>query len=388
MRRLPVMAALAISLAHPPAFANRPAPWRPAWQIGGFTLSLTGNMAYDINHVAGASKLDPHAQAFRRREIGARVAVPGAWDAFVYYDAQARRWFDVTWRMQTRWLLDRDIGTLRLGHSRVPFGFETITASRHRSFVEFALPWHAFFQNRRIGVDWAWHRQHAIAEAGYYFAGDLHGDNDGRTMVAHLAWVPVHEERRVLHVGGSTSVEYPASTTDGRGQRQRPAARWRARPEAGLTETRLIDTGAMAGSGKVARRGIEALWIHGRWSMQGEYINASVHRTGGRRVGTAGHYAFASIVLTGESRRYMEGQAMNVIPRRSVGAVELLLRHSALNLNDGNVQGGRQKALTFGINWYLGRQLKFQYNHVRTEANRQDSRSKFAINELRTQIHF
>lgn len=388
MRCPHVMAALAVSFVHPSVLANESVPWRPAWLMGEITTSLTGNIAYDVNHAAGASKLDPHAQTFRRREVGVRAAVPGAWDAFVYYDAQARRWFDVTWRMQSRWLLDRDMGALRMGHSRVPFGFETITASRHRSFIEFALPWQAFFQNRRMGVDWAWHRQHVIAEVGYYFAGDLHGDNDGRTRVVHLAWVPIHEERNVLHVGGSMSVENPAPSTDGRGQRQRPAARWRARPEAGLTETRLVDTGAIAGTRKITRQALEAMWIHGRWSMQGEYIDVSVDRAGGAPVDTHGYYVFASLLLSGESRQYVGGQAVNVVPRRPGGAVELLLRHSALNLNDGNVQGGRQKALTFGINWYLGRHLKFQYNHVRTEANRQDSRTRLAINELRAQVHF
>jgi phosphate-selective porin OprO/OprP len=388
MRGLHALAALTLSLAHAPVLADESAPWRPAWSMGELTASVTGNVTYDLNHATGASKLDPHTQATRRREVGLRLAAPGAWDAFVYYDAQARRWFDVTWRVQSRWLLHRDVGTWRVGHSRVPFGFETITASRHRSFVEFALPWQAFFQNRRTGVDWAWHKRHAIAEVGYYFASDLQGDNDGRTLAAHVAWVPIHQERRVLHIGRSISIERPASTINGRGQRQRPAARWRARPEAGLTEIRLVDTGAIAGTREIMRHGIEALWIHGRWSMQGEYINVSTDRAEGSPVDTHGYYVFASLLLSGESRRYARGQVTDVVPHRSVGAIELLLRHSAINLNDGNVQGGRQKALTFGMNWYLGRHLKFQYNHVRTEANRQYSCTKLAINELRAQIHF
>lgn len=388
MRGLHAITALALSLVHTWVIAEEPAPWRPAWSTDKLTASLTGNIAYDLNHAAGASMLDPHTQAFRRREVGMRLAAPAAWDAFVYYDAQARRWFDVTWRMQSRWLLDRDVGTLRVGHSRIPFGFETITASRHRSFIEFALPWQAFFQSRRIGVDWAWHGQHAIADVGYYFAGDLHGDNDGRTLAAHLAWVPIHEERSVLHVGGSMSIEQPSSTTDGRGERLRPAARWRAPPEAGLTEIRLVDTGAMAGTRQITRHGLEAVWIQARWSMQGEYVNVSTRRADGRPVNTHGYYVFASLLIDGGSRRYASGQVINVIPRRSLGAVELLLRRSAIDLNDGDVRGGRQKALTFGINWYLGHHLKFQYNHVRTEANRQHRGTKLAVNELRAQIHF
>jgi phosphate-selective porin OprO and OprP len=388
MRRSQATAALAFLLVNTSFAANDPAPWRPTWTVGRLTTTLTGNFAYDTNHATSGSTLDPHSQAFRRREVGFRVAAPGAWDAFVYYDAQARRWFDVTWRVQSSWLFGRDIGTWRVGHSRVPFGFETITASRHRSFIEFALPWQAFFQNRRTGIDWAWHRQHAIVEIGYYFAGDLQGDNDGRTLAAHGAWVPIHEERHVLHVGGSISVENPAAWTDGLGQRKRPAARWRARPEAGLTEIRLVDTGAITGTRRITRKGLEAVLIEGPWSVQAEYVDVGVSRAGGTPVNTHGYYVFASLVLTGESRRYARGQVTDVIPRRSGGAVEVLARHSAVDLNNGNISGGRQRALTFGINWYLGRHLKFQYNHVRTEANRQRHQMNLAINELQAQVHF
>jgi phosphate-selective porin OprO/OprP len=33
-------------------------------------------------------------------------------------------------------------------------------------------------------------------------------------------------------------------------------------------------------------------------------------------------------------------------------------------LNDANVAGGRLNDVTFGVNWYLNRRAKFQFNYI------------------------
>jgi phosphate-selective porin OprO/OprP len=68
--------------------------------------------------------------------------------------------------------------------------------------------------------------------------------------------------------------------------------------------------------------------------------------------------------------------------------VELLLRHSAVNLDHDPIQGGRARDLTLGINWYLTRHFKFQANHVRARASRQGQRQHPNITELRAQVFF
>ena len=57
----------------------------------------------------------------------------------------------------------------------------------------------------------------------------------------------------VLHLGIAGSRERPDSST----------ARMRARPEVGLTDVRLVDTGTLAGVDAIRRVGLEGLWIHG-----------------------------------------------------------------------------------------------------------------------------
>ena len=127
-------------------------------------------------------------------------------------------------------------------------------------------------------------------------------------MVAgRAAWVPVNTDGQVIHLGVSASRETPDGTTDGRGIDTAPGARLRARPEAGLA-ARLIDSGNLAPTDHIDRRGLEGLWIDGPWSLQGEYLDASVKLAQGRPdYDASGFYVFGSWVVTGESRPYSGG---------------------------------------------------------------------------------
>ncbi|MDQ2703482.1 MAG: porin, partial [Pseudomonadota bacterium] len=211
-----------------------------------------------------------------------------------------------------------------------------------------------------------------------YFGGnDLEGANAGQTVAARAAWVPRNAAGDVLHLGVSASREEPDAGS----------FRMRARPEVGLTDVRLVDTGTLPGVDAIRREGLEGLWIRGSWSVQGEYLQARVARGPGLDdVGGRGAYVFASWVPTGESRAY-NGYAGNVVPS-GMSALELLLRYSHVDLDDGAVRGGRQSDWTLGANWYLGRNFKVQANYVFASSRRGDLRRDPHAFGLRAQVQF
>jgi phosphate-selective porin len=48
-----------------------------------------------------------------------------------------------------------------------------------------------------------------------------------------------------------------------------------------------------------------------------------------------------------------------------MGAWELALRFSYVDLNDGNIRGGKERNCTIGINWYTRGKQRSMINYIR-----------------------
>ena len=386
MRMTPAL--LALSLATTPLLASAADfdnwPTKVAFS-DGTELAATGNIAYDWNNFSGDIE---NADAVRRKEFGATLKKKGVYDAMVYYDFQSDTWLDVFFRVESKALFGQDIGRFRVGYIKTPVGLDAVTSSRAGSFMEFAMPVQAFYAGRRTGIEWALERPAYLLQAGAYGGKDLQGDNPGTMQAVRAVWTPVKAPGDVVHLGLAYSQESPRGYRDGRDVHHEASARLRARPEAGLTDIRLVDSGALVTADQIRRTGLEGIWIRGPFSLQGEALQATVTRKGLPDYTGSGQYAMASWVLTGESRPYAAGGVANIKPARDYGAVELLARYSRLDLDDGAVLGGREHNWTFGANWYLTSHFKFQANYVKADASRRGVHRTPEIFEVRAQVHF
>ena len=386
MRMTPAL--LAISLAATPLLASAADfdnwPTKVAFS-DGTELAATGNIAYDWNNFSGDIE---NADAVRRKEFGATLKKKGVYDAMVYYDFQSDTWLDVFFRMESKAVFGQDLGRFRVGYMKTPVGLDAVTSSRAGSFMEFAMPVQAFYAGRRTGLDWVLERPAYLLQAGVYGGKDLQGDNPGTMQALRAVWTPVKAEGNVLHLGLALSQENPRGWRDGRDVHHEATARFRARPEAGLTDLRLVDSGALVTADKVNRAGLEGIWIRGPFSLQGEALQATITRDGQPDYTGNGQYLMGSWVVTGESRPYAGGGVANIKPARDYGAVELLARYSRLDLDDGSVLGGREHNWTFGANWYLTSHFKFQANYVKADASRRGVHRTPEIFEVRAQVHF
>ena len=261
------------------------------------------------------------------------------------------------------------LGTLKAGHFKEPFGLEALTSSNHITFLERSAG-ASFAPSRNTGIAF----QNSVAEgrisysAGVFRqslnAGDSVGSG-GPNLTARVTGLPVYADggRKLLHVGAAYSHQ---GTPLG-------VALFGSRPEAHLLPpfvlTPLLETSSYD------MVGLEAAAVAGPFSVQSEYMKSYVDSVSGGDPTFSGFYVLGSFFLTGEHRRYWHGGGAfdRVRPNRSfldeggIGAWEIAVRYSQLDLNDRLVRGGEMKNFTFGVNWYVNPYSRIMWNYVRSE---------------------
>ncbi len=249
---------------------------------------------------------------------------------------------------------------LVLGQHKEPFSLEQLSSSLTTTFLERGLP-NALVPGRNIGASVSTYRSWWGLTAGAY-AENLGSAQDfsaqGYGFSGRIHFNSGHRKDRVYHVGSSVSLR-DISDTD--------SFYYRRRPESGLTDVRYVDTGDIFNPEQVYRYNIEAAVTAGPFSVQGEYIGSrNTRKSGFGELDFYGWYVFASWFPTGGSRNYFPAEGIFGYPqvKSKHGEVELAVRYSMLDLNDGPIRGGTEKNISFGVNWYLSRHMRLMANYI------------------------
>jgi phosphate-selective porin OprO/OprP len=285
--------------------------------------------------------------------------------------------------------------SLKVGNIVAPFGMENIVASNFSTFMERAassnlspsfqtgvlLSAKGRFGDRNNRHRWTLTGGWMMQPLGQS-SDDLHSTKHN-SFVSRVTYAPLARKRRVIHFGGAIEV---------RDTRDKSLYRISSRP--GSSQVRsLLRTGGIADVDTAVTFGLEGAAIYGPFTLQGEYMRTALQRSGGNKdLAFDGGYVQASVVLTGERRRYSRSSAVigGVKPRSAWGAVEVGLRFSTLDLNDDAVRGGSADSWTVGVNWYLRENVRLMLNYVAVDARigspSQSDRPKIA--EARLQLFF
>lgn len=251
-----------------------------------------------------------------------------------------------------------------VGNFKEPFGLEELSSSNYITFMERNAITETFAPGRHVGLGATTHGETWMVAGGVY-SGKGVAENDvdqGWSVTGRAVYSPIHDKTHALHLGAAVS-------HGGSGDEM---FRFSVRPDSRVTDTKLVDTGDIAGSHTATLYGLEAAAVCGPLSLQGEYIAAALNRTMGLPdLDFSGWYAFLSWFLTGESRNYKQSRGTfgSLTPLRPFGeggpgAWELGARFSHLDLTNADVIGGDQELLTLGVNWYLTQNVRFMANYV------------------------
>jgi phosphate-selective porin OprO/OprP len=272
--------------------------------------------------------------------------------------------------LDSAWLMWRNVpwvGTIRAGALDAPIGFENRMSSRDRTFMEMPAPVQAFVPATSLGLfaRRTFKDDRISAGLGWYSVGQRRDVGDQSRALARLVGrvtglvrdredAPDGRLPELVHLGLAGS--YAFAGTD--------HVRFQSRPETFLAPV-AVDTGDVDASQSFVL-GLEAAGRRGPLSVQGEFLNAFVNRGPAR---FPGMYLSASYLLTGEVRPCDREQAIfgQVLPLRPLswrartwGAAECAARWSWVDLDDGEVQGGRMHELSAGFNWYWNQWVRWQ----------------------------
>ncbi|MDT8371141.1 MAG: porin [Gammaproteobacteria bacterium] len=258
---------------------------------------------------------------------------------------------------------------LRVGNFKDPFSLQEQTSSKFTSFTERALP-SAFAAGRHIGVMASTKQQHWSLAGGVFgdsltatnrsATGTKHENDEGWGLGARATFAPVNEKTKVIHLGLGLNYR----DTGGLG-----TTSFSQQAETHISGIKIVNTGTITGVSDFLKVGAEVATVMGPFSAQAEYITTSVSRNNASDLDFNGWYAQAGYFFTGESRNYKKGAFGSITPKASVGeggigAWELGLRYSTVDLTDADITGGEADSVTLGVNWYATPTLRFSANYI------------------------
>ena len=304
-------------------------------------------------------------------------------------------------------------GTLRMGEFRVPMSIERLTSANDLLFLERGLG-QAFNPARQLGI-MAFNSTENYFLSWYSDLSTWKATNEGEQFgkagrfdyTQRFVFLPWYDEpsngRYLFHVGGAYQWQNVRNNT----------VSYATTPEAIASYYTTKDViPNFISTGNITARDVqilqaEASTVLGSLSFQAEYYGVFVDPTV-KTTAVPGNLFFSgwhidtSYFLTGENRIYNRDQAIytavtpnsnffrvrgadgNVI--QGSGAWELAFRVSQMNLSDRTVQGGLLNVVTFGLNWYLTRQMKVMANYTYAVNNVHNNQTYANVFSTRAQV--
>lgn len=278
---------------------------------------------------------------------------------------------------------------LTFGHFKIPFSQESLAADKGLTFMERSLP-NAFLNARAPGA------MIAAGSDNWSSAFMLYGEqistaasavsDEGGGAAWRTTWAPLIGPGATFHLGASLAVRAPsqnntASTTTPITYSE--SVRFRSKPESNIIETRLVDTGNIANAERTDLWGLELGGSLKTLGFNAEYIDTTIHRKNNLDdLHFSGWFAQTTWSITGEQRTYKGDKGLfdavkpsKGIGQGGIGAWELALRISEIDLTDGNlvlrnkvlspeINGGKERNVTLALNTYLNQFFRASVNYV------------------------
>ena len=262
-----------------------------------------------------------------------------------------------------------------VGHQKQSISMELQESSNDIMFTERSLvntiTGHAF--DRAIGLHLKSKGKNWSAQIGAYgesvdpskVAGD-----EGWGMTSRVTYSPINTKDQVVHLGAYGGFRETNDNNDILNGGKNTDIKYETTH---MSNFYLTEADNIANVENLSIGGIEAAYMQGPFSVQGEYAYSWLTRDGAPSVDFNAFYVQTGWTLTGESRSYKgsDGEFKRLKPAKNFslnsdggwGAVELAARYDQSDMTSGNVQGGGEIAVTVALNWYLNENVRLMADY-------------------------
>jgi len=285
------------------------------------------------------------------------------------YDAPTQ-----TWRFrQTGIMVDAPElgGNLFIGRTKEGFSTNKLMVGYFGWTMERSAANEAFLPILADGIKWTGQGfdNHLVYNAGWFI--DTLSENESfnkndKQFAGRVVYLPLAGTSSVLHLAFATRF---ADSNDGMLQ-------YKSRPEAFPAQSFAVDTGMFPAASSTTL-GFEAYYRPGPLMFGSEYYLNMVASADTRDPFFHGGEAFVAYMLTGEEHpynergAYFEGvQPEHTVDKGGLGAWEVLVRGSYVDLDSGTIEGGRFWRITPMINWYASDNLRLELEYGYSELAR------------------
>lgn len=322
----------------------------------------------------------------RRAELVVKGKGPGNYEWVVGYDAKADKFLDTNVKYKFG---GNSNMFLIAGQYKQPNSLEELSSTKNNDFISKASVTNTYAVARRLGGAVAFGDTNWSLTASAFGRELTRNLAHGSGYGARGTFAPINEGGNVLHLG----LAYVDYDTDA------DTLRLRARPDADLATTRLVDSGNLTNTDRIGVWSAEAMYITGPFKAQGEYYNAKVDRynTSAGNYKSDGWYVSGIWNITGEKFGYKSGVPTTSLPDEPArGMWQVGVRYDYIDLDDGRlippatptgrplvdgVLGGDMSTWTVGVNYYWRSNFKFAVNYVMAKSTKYSSTTRTFVDD-------
>lgn len=278
------------------------------------------------------------------------------------------------------------IGKVRLGQVKEPIRLSVLNSSNYltfmeRSFLTDFLP----IRNSGVLLMNDFFKQKISYQLGLFRNSDKNTGDDkvseeGMVMTGRLTGMPIQDKDEFLQLGLAASYrQYDENTYS-----------VSSKPEANLSTISYV-ANHLTDVNNVNIYNSELAYSKESVNFQGEYMWVHVNRFHNVNLFQT-FYGQLSWFVTGEHKEiknsysgYKRLHPDNNLNKSGMGAWELAVKYSYIDLNDGDVFGGSQKDMTLGVNWYVNPSVRCMFNQVYADVENQGN---MHVSQFRVQVDF